>query len=233
MIMANVSFKLDIKPKRNYKIVGFWSAKGGVGKTTISINIAYELSKKYNVGLLDADINCPNVVEYLNLKDELVGSKEENKIYPIIKDNLQIVSMGAIYKDVIMWRGPLLSKAIKELLGRTDWRNIKYLIVDLPPGTGDIPITIMNEIKPDGVFLITTPSKLAKQDVRKSKQFLDKFSIKYLGLIGNMCGNVFGSIEEKHIGCLELSPDIHRSIEKGEFIDSDIFKRAVEIIEEI
>ncbi len=234
--MAEVKFSLNYsKPKPNAKkIIALWSAKGGVGKTSIAISLAYALSKEFNVGLFDADIDCPNIAEYLGINKKLMGSKKENRIYPIIKDGIRIVSMGNIYDDVVFWRGPMITQALKELLIHTEWGDVDFLVVDMPPGTSDVALTMMQEIRPDGVFLITTPSKMALKDLEKSKSFLKKFNIKLLGIVGNMCGDLFGNVE-KALGCIPLSKEIAKRIEEGKpFNDlTDVFDMMVEKVKEV
>lgn len=232
--MADVKFSLHYSKPNVKKIIALWSAKGGVGKTSITVSLAYALSNEFKVGLFDADIDCPNITEYLNTNKMLIGSKKENKIYPIIKDEIKIVSMGGIYKDVVFWRGPIITQALKELLLHTEWGDIDLLIVDMPPGTSDVALTMMQEIKPDGVFLITTPSKIALKDLEKSKSFLKKFNIKHIGTVGNMCGKIFGYVNTD-IGCILLSKEIAERIEKGlPFNDlTNVFDKMVKRIKKV
>ena len=140
------------------KIIAFGSAKGGVGKSSITASLALSLSKYKKIGILDADIYGPNqnILFKLDTKNKI----ENKEIKPIIKKDIKIVSMGNIlnYEDAAIWRGPMLSGAIKKLIHDTNWGKLDYLLIDMPPGTGDAYLTIFKELSVDEFILVSTPN---------------------------------------------------------------------------
>ena len=226
--VSGINLKLDIGKKNNMCKIGIWSAKGGVGKTTISIAIASFFSKKENTALLDADITCPNVAAYLGIEETLVGDKEKGVIFPLKYNNIEIVSMGnIIHSNSVVWRGVMLSKAIEDFIYKVEWKS-KNLIIDLPPGTSDVMITMANTIGINNILLLTTPSKLSINELRRSIDFLKKFNINIAGIVENMVSDIYPSIKEKIeeefgievLGSFRYSKDIANAVEKGESIDS-------------
>jgi len=169
------------------------SGKGGVGKTTVAVNLAYSLAMKgYDVGVLDVDIHGPNVCKMFGVDNErLTGTS--SKINPIqILDNLKIVSTASLIETPdtpVIWRGPLKMKVISQFLRDVNWGKLDYLIIDAPPGTGDEPLSVAQLI-PDlnGAVVVTTPQEVAVLDSRKSIQFAKKLNIPYIGVIENMSG---------------------------------------------
>ena len=176
------------------KIIAVASAKGGVGKTTICANLAYIFSKKFTVGILDADIYGPNQHIIFNVplsKPEVIKKDGKKKFLPVKVENIVINSMGFILDPdkAAMWRGPMLSGAIKQLMESTEWGNLDYLFIDMPPGTGDAYLTVAKDLKPDAAILVTTNSELAIQDTLKSKVVFQKLNIPILGYVNNMVGS--------------------------------------------
>jgi ATP-binding protein involved in chromosome partitioning len=176
------------------------SGKGGVGKTTVAVNIALALAGKGNhVGLLDADVYGPSVPVMLALNDP--PEWENQMMIPVEKFGLRIISLGMITEkgQAIVWRGPLVSKAIGQLLGQVMWGDLDYLVVDLPPGTGDPSITVAQSIPNATVLMITTPQEVALADVRRAIELFKKFDIGIIGLVENMsyffCGHTEKPIE--------------------------------------
>ncbi len=220
--------------------IAVWSAKGGVGKTTFAVNLAYALAEKTNTGLLDADIDCPNVFAALNITERHIASG--GKILPVRRGNLELVSMGGITSDTILWRGPLVSQALSQFLSGVAW-NVETLVVDLSPGSSDVPITITELLKPTGFIIITTSDEMALLDARKSIQFAKKLRFPIIGIVENMSGDVFGSgggeqlAEEFNIpflGSLPLDKKIREHMQnnvplhKTEF--KEVFEKTVERI---
>jgi len=167
------------------KIIAFGSAKGGVGKSSITASIAKSLSKKNKVGILDADIYGPN--QHLLFKIDTKLDLKKNNIKPIIKNNINIMSMGLILEDhtAATWRGPMLSGAIKQLINSTSWGNLDYLLIDMPPGTGDAYLTIFKELDVDHFIIVSTENNLSKSDSKRTISMLKKLNINILGYIEN------------------------------------------------
>lgn len=175
------------------KRIAVMSGKGGVGKSTVSANIALGLAMEgRKVGVLDLDIHGPNIPKLLGVEGKLL-SMEGSKVKPVtIGDNLKVVSLGFLLKDrgtPVIWRGPLKMRAIEQFLKDVDWGKCDFLIIDLPPGTGDEPLTLASLLgKLDGMIVVTTPQELALLDVEKAVNFARELDIPIIGIIENMSG---------------------------------------------
>ena len=178
------------------QIIAIASAKGGVGKSTICANLASYFAKDFKVGILDADIYGPNqhiLFNIINSKPEVQTIDGQKFFMPIEVNNIFLNSMGFILdkNKAAIWRGPMLSGAIKQLKNLTQWGNLDYLFIDMPPGTGDAYLTVASEIKPNNVLLVTSQSKLAVQDTIKSKIMFEKLKIPIIGLVDNMSYSIY------------------------------------------
>ncbi len=171
------------------------SGKGGVGKSTVSVNLAVGLSMRgYEVGILDGDIHGPNIPKMLKLEDVSLAA-DDNGIYPaFVPPHLKVMSMAFLSPDrdqPIVWRGPMKMGALRKFIEDVYWGDLDFLIVDLPPGTGDEPLTIAQLIpKADGAVIVTTPQDIALTSVRRSIRFAGLVGLKVLGLVDNMNGFV-------------------------------------------
>lgn len=178
-----------------YKIL-IMSGKGGVGKTTVSVNLALALAESgYQVGLLDTDLHGPNVAKMLGVQGEKMYAHDDNTIQPFeVSDKLKVVSLafsGNGDDDPFIWRGPLKISVIKQFLADVNWGDLDYLIIDSPPGTGDEPLTIIQTIPElTGSIIVTTPQEVSILDSRKSINFARKTQTAILGVIENMSGYV-------------------------------------------
>ncbi len=168
-------------------IIPVASGKGGVGKSTVSANLALALAKKgARVGLLDADIYGPSIPKMLNLTQPPMVS--QNTIFPVIKHGLKTMSMGFFLKDdqAVIWRGPMLGKMVDQFLNDVDWGGLDYLVIDLPPGTGDIQLSLCQAIPLTGAVIVTTPQDVAINVARKAILMFNKLKTPVLGVVENM-----------------------------------------------
>jgi ATP-binding protein involved in chromosome partitioning len=170
-------------------IVGVFSAKGGVGKSAISLNLAIALREKgLKVGLIDADIYGPSQPSMLGLSPGDLKVKDEKIISPIEKKGVKFISMGLISSErmPVIWRGPMVSGAVMQLLSQTDWGELDFLIIDTPPGTGDVQLTLLQKIAVAATLVVTTPQKVSISDCRKGIEMIKKLDVPILGLVENM-----------------------------------------------
>jgi ATP-binding protein involved in chromosome partitioning len=195
-IRGNINLKAKTQDAlRNIKhIIAVASGKGGVGKSTVSANLAVALSKAGNkVGILDADIYGPSIPLMFDLVDaKPIAEHRDGRdvIIPMEKYGMKILSIGFFVdpNQALLWRGPMASNALNQLLRDTEWGELDYLVIDLPPGTGDIHLTIVQEANVSGVAIVSTPQNVALADARKAFSMFnsDKINVPILGLIENM-----------------------------------------------
>ena len=226
--------KLPIQGVKN--LVAVASGKGGVGKTTVAVNLALALSKLgARVGLLDADVYGPNVPLMLGTSEQPRGTAERT-IIPVEAQGLKVISMGLLSPGdaPMIWRGPMLHSVIQQFLRSVEWGELDYLILDLPPGTGDVQLTLIQTVPLTGAIIVTTPSVVALADVRKAIEMFRQVNVEILGVVENMssficphCGksvDVFGHGEGKRtadqagvplLGEIEIDPRIRIGGDSG------------------
>ncbi|HKE34719.1 MAG TPA: Mrp/NBP35 family ATP-binding protein [Candidatus Acidoferrum sp.] len=169
-------------------LVAIASGKGGVGKTTVAVNLALALAKLgHKVGLLDADVYGPNVPIMLGTTQEPQATHEK-RIIPVQAQGLKMISMGLLNPGdkPMIWRGPMLHSVITQFLRSVEWGELDYLIIDLPPGTGDVQLTLIQTVAVTGAVVITTPSIVALADVRKAIEMFRQVNVEVLGVVENM-----------------------------------------------
>ena len=186
---AKMSRKLPEKnPIKGTKFtIAISSAKGGVGKSTFATNLALALKKVgCKVGLLDADIYGPSIPKMLGINEK--PKSDGQKLEPINKYDIQCMSIGFLtdQQTPMIWRGPMVTSAIRTFTQKVNWKDLDFIIVDMPPGTGDTQLTFSQEIKMDGAIIVSTPQEVALIDVKRGIKMFDKLGVKILGLVDNM-----------------------------------------------
>ncbi|MEY4700685.1 MAG: hypothetical protein RL326_872, partial [Pseudomonadota bacterium] len=172
------------------KIVPVISGKGGVGKSTVAVNLAISLAKTgANVGLIDGDFYGPSIPTLMG-GGQVIPDHEE-RLIPPVKYGIKYISLGFFLKnpdDAVIWRGPMFNKALNQMFEDVSWGALDYLIIDMPPGTGDAQISLTQLVKLAGAVVVTTPQEVALADVRKSINMLRKVQVPILGIVENMSG---------------------------------------------
>jgi len=192
--IARHAVQRNLKPIDGVKnIIAVASGKGGVGKSTVSANLALALlAEGASVGVLDADIYGPSQPQMLGTVGQVPDSKDGKTMMPLRAHGLQVMSMGALIEadQPMVWRGPMVTSALNQLATQTNWDNLDYLIVDMPPGTGDIQLTLSQQIPVAGSVIVTTPQNIATLDARKGLAMFRKVAIPVLGVIENMATHI-------------------------------------------
>ncbi|NUM57793.1 MAG: Mrp/NBP35 family ATP-binding protein [Bdellovibrionaceae bacterium] len=180
-------------------IIAVSSGKGGVGKSTVSTHLALALAKRFKVGLLDADIYGPSIPRMLGCLKQKPAITPEQKLVPIERYRLKIMSIGFLIEEesAVVWRGPMLFKAMDQFLRDVEWGELDYLIVDLPPGTGDVQLSLAQKVPLSGAIVVTTPQNISLIDVKKAIDMFQRVQIPILGIIENMSYMVNPSNGEK------------------------------------
>tara|TARA_B100000686_G_scaffold349377_1_gene442641 strand:+ start:788 stop:1702 length:915 start_codon:yes stop_codon:yes gene_type:complete len=212
------------------------SAKGGVGKSTVAVNLAFALQNLgMKVGILDADVYGPSLPKLIKL-NEKPKSEDGKVLIPLEKYNAQCMSMGFLVEEQtpMIWRGPMVISALKTMTQKVLWKDRDVIIVDMPPGTGDTQLTFAQEVKVDGAIIVSTPQDLALLDVKRGIQMFDKTGVKILGLIDNMSFfkgddgkeyKIFGEggvektakeFNKNFLGKIPLNQDLRNSADKGD-----------------
>ena len=233
---AKMSRKLPEKnPIKGTKFtIAISSAKGGVGKSTFATNLALALKiVGCKVGLLDADIYGPSIPKMLGIDEK--PKSDGQKLEPINKYDIQCMSIGFLtdQQTPMIWRGPMVTSAIRTFTQKVNWKDLDFIIIDMPPGTGDTQLTFSQEIKMDGTIIVSTPQEVALLDVKRGIKMFDKLGVKILGLVDNMSYfvgddnkkyNIFGEggvkdtaeeFNKEFLGEIPINPKVGTSADKG------------------
>jgi Mrp family chromosome partitioning ATPase len=241
------------------KVIGVVSGKGGVGKSLVTSLMAASMNGKgYKTAILDADITGPSIPKAFGLSDNGVGMTPNGLMIPAVSaTGIEVMSANLILDqetDPVIWRGPVIAGAVKQFWQETLWENVDYMFVDMPPGTGDVPLTVFQSLPLDGIIIVTSPQELVSMIVGKAVNMAKKMNIPILGLVENMsylncpdCGKqiaVFGEshIEEvaenygvKVLARIPIDPKIAASVDAGtvEYLEAPWLKEAVDAAEAV
>lgn len=240
-------------------VIAVASAKGGVGKSTVAVNLAYALKELgYAVGLLDADIYGPSAP--IMLKTEGEPTTDGQRIFPVQTMGLKMISIGFFLPtedQALIWRGPMVMKAVHQLVWDVEWAPLDYLVVDLPPGTGDAQLTLLQEVKLSGAIIVTTPQRVALVDARKGVTMFKRLDTPVLGIVENMsyfqcpkCGEVYEIFDRRggfhaakmlgvpFLGEIPIEPRLREGADRGEPVflcapDSEVARAFMEIARKV
>lgn len=224
-------------------VIGVVSGKGGVGKSFVTSSLAVQMAKAgYKVGILDADITGPSIPKMFGAHGQLVG--DEKGMYPYeTKERIKIVSINLLMEDEeapVVWRGPVIAGAVKQFWNEAVWGDVDYLFVDMPPGTGDVPLTVFQSLPVDGIVIVTSPQELVQMIVKKAFHMANMMHIPVLGLVENFsylkcpdCGKKIALFGESNIdevaakegtrvlGKLPLDPAYAKAADAGAFYEME------------
>ena len=209
-----------INPIKEIKnVIAIASGKGGVGKSSTAVNLALALSYEgASVGILDADIYGPSQPQMLGISQK-PNSKDGKSMDPLIAHGIQVMSIGFLVdqETPMVWRGPMVTSTLEQLLKETNWDNLDYLIIDLPPGTGDIQLTLAQKIPVTGAVIVTTPQDIALLDARRGLKMFEKVNIPILGIVENMSTHICSNCShEEHIfgkdGAIKMCSDYNMEL---------------------
>ncbi len=238
------------------KVIGVVSGKGGVGKSLVTCMSAVLMNRRgFNTAVLDADITGPSVPKAFGLKEKATG--DQNAIYPVItKKGIKVMSVNLLLPDEtapVIWRGPIIAGTAKQFWTDVIWDDVDYMFVDMPPGTGDVPLTVFQSIPLDGIIVVTSPQELVSMIVGKALKMAEMMNVPIIGIVENMsyalcpdCGrhiNVFGEshIEEtadkynlKVLAKLPIDPEVAKLVDSGmlELMETDAADAIADAVEE-
>ena len=239
------------------KVIGVVSGKGGVGKSSVTSMLAVLMQRiGYKTAILDADITGPSIPKAFGLKEKAVA--DEEFLFPVLtKTGIKVMSINLLLEDEtspVVWRGPVLAGAVKQFFEEVSWNDVDYMFVDMPPGTGDVPLTVFQSLPLDGIVVVTTPQDLVSMVVEKAVKMAELLNVKVLALVENMsyftcpdCKNkhyIFGESkverEAKRLGIdcfdsLPIDPDLARQEDGGliELFEGDYLRKVIKKIESV
>lgn len=239
------------------KVIGIVSGKGGVGKSMVSSMLAADFQRKgHHTAVMDADVTGPSIPKTYGITEHAVG--DEHAIYPVkTKSGIQVMSVNLLLEDItdpVIWRGPVIAGTVKQFWQDVVWTDVDYMFVDMPPGTGDVPLTVFQSIPIDGIIIVTSPQELVSMIVGKAVKMAQMMDIPILGIIENMsyvecpgCGErieVFGKSHVDEVakqynipilGHIPMTPKIAAASDAGtvEDLENDWFTDAVQAVENL
>lgn len=223
------------------KVIGVVSGKGGVGKSFVTVSLACAMKKAgYQVGIMDADITGPSIPKMLGVHGQIVG--DERGMIPMEAENgIKVMSVNLLLdheEDPVIWRGPVIAGVVKQFWNETVWGDVDYLFVDMPPGTGDVPLTVFQSLPVDGIVIVTSPQELVQMIVKKAYNMAEQMHIPVLGIVENFsylacpdCGKKISLFGESHVdevaeelqvpvfGKLPLDPLMAQKADEGKFAE--------------
>ena len=240
------------------KVIGVVSGKGGVGKSLVTSMLAVTMQRRgYKTAILDADITGPSIPKAFGLKPGSVTGSDLGMFPPMTKTGIEVMSLNLLMDDEtkpVVWRGPVIAGTVKQFWTDVVWNEVDYMFVDMPPGTGDVPLTVFQSLPIDGIVIVTSPQELVSMIVEKAVNMAELMDIKILGLIENYsylacpdCGKVIKIFGESHVDELAkekstrvlakipINPEFASLCDKGviELFEGDYFERAADTIEKL
>ena len=252
---GQASFQLEPNPfSRIGHVIGVVSGKGGVGKSLVTASLANALAKKgYRVGIMDADITGPSIPKMYGLTG--LAMMNDDQILPRLTDNdIKVMSLNLLMQDpeqAVVWRGPVIAGVVKQFWTDVIWGELDYLLVDMPPGTGDVPLTVFQSLPVDGIIVVTSPQELVQLIVKKACNMAELMNVDVLGVIENYsylicpdCGKKISIFGESHTqeaakemglpfaGQIPIDPALAKAADEGNFagVDGDFVSEAVSLI---
>ena len=255
---TKAQFRADLNPaSRVDKVIGVVSGKGGVGKSMVTSLLAIAANKAgHTTAILDADITGPSIPRTFGLKEKAVGT--ENAIYPVpTSTGIQVMSINLLLErenDPVVWRGPIIGETVKQFWSDVLWKDVNVMFIDMPPGTGDVPLTVYQSLPLDGIIIVTSPQELVSMIVGKAVNMAALMEVPILGIVENMsyvecpdCGKHIQLFGESHLeetalqynlrilDRLPIDPQLARACDQGtlELYGGDLLKNAVEAVEKV
>lgn len=253
-------FQEKLSPESSVKkVIGVVSGKGGVGKSLVTSLMACRMrAENFRVGILDADITGPSIPKAFGVHEQIRVTPDGRLLVPAeTATGIQIISSNMILDhetDPVIWRGPVIAGAVKQFWSETYWENIDYMFVDMPPGTGDVPLTVFQSLPVDGIIIVTSPQELVSMIVTKAVNMAKKMNIPIVGLVENMsylecpdCGKKISVFGESHVeevakeneipvlAKIPIRPEITKSVDEGtvEYVKAEFLDAAVEAIKKL
>ena len=253
-------FQEKLSPESSVKkVIGVVSGKGGVGKSLVTALMACRMrAENFRVGILDADITGPSIPKAFGIHEQIRVTPDGRLLVPAeTATGIQVISSNMILDhetDPVIWRGPVIAGAVKQFWSETYWENIDYMFVDMPPGTGDVPLTVFQSLPVDGIIIVTSPQELVSMIVTKAVNMAKKMNIPIVGLVENMsylecpdCGKKISVFGESHVeevakeneipvlAKIPIRPEIAKSVDEGtvEYVKAEFLDAAVEAIKKL